>query len=377
MNLFDEVGDEAERVHRPHLNSVFRIESSSHFASIGVNRPCPAARGAASGEDALLPRGTPPLDRLGPPRRAQLDTLCSPRQSARRGLVMTLPKAERRLSAILVADVIGYSHLVERDEQWTLAAIRHLRIDLLEPLVNENCGRLVKLLGDGFIVEFSSVVDAVSSAAKLQRTLAREQKGAPSERRIVLRIGINLGDVIAEDNLLGDGVNVASRLEQLCPPGGVLISGTTYDHLAGKLDTSFVYLGEKNPKNIARPIRAYEMVLDPAPASQAGRGSDKPQPRGRQEAHRGHSQGFLARERISRGQFAFETKLGKSTVDKLLTGLFSDRTLAIVESHTKLVLRSPPAGLPGERPRDIGRPFALKPVVGPRLRCSPSATGRG
>jgi adenylate cyclase len=183
---------------------------------------------------------------------------------------MTFPKAERRLSAILVADVVGYSRLVEVDERATLAAIKHVQRDLLEPLLSENRGRLVKLLGDGFILEYNSVVDAVTTAASLQRALRADQEGVAQERRIVLRIGINVGDIVAEDgDLLGDGVNVASRLEQLCPPGGVLISGTAYDHLQGKLDTQFVFLGEKQLKNIARPIRAYETVLEPVPPEAA------------------------------------------------------------------------------------------------------------
>ena len=120
-------------------------------------------------------------------------------------------------------------------------------------------------MGDGLIAEFGSVVGAVACAAALQRKLAEGQEGVPPERRIVLRIGINLGDVVAEnDDLLGDGVNVAARLEQLCPPGGVLVSGTVQDQLSGKLDIRFEFMGEQHLKNIARPIRAYRMVLDDA-----------------------------------------------------------------------------------------------------------------
>ncbi len=133
---------------------------------------------------------------------------------------------------------------------------------VLKPFLAEHRGRLVKLMGDGLIAEFGSVVGAVACAAAIQRQLAIVQEAKPPERRIVLRIGINLGDVVVEgDDLLGDGVNVAARLEQACPPGGVLISGTTHDQLPGKLDLRFEYAGELRLKNIVRPVRAYRMML--------------------------------------------------------------------------------------------------------------------
>ena len=131
----------------------------------------------------------------------------------------------------------------------TLAAIKGLRDTLLRPLLAEHRGRIVKLMGDGLIAEFGSVVGAVACAADLQRKVAEGQEGVPPERRIVLRIGINLGDVVVEgDDLLGDGVNVAARLEQLCPPGGLLISGTAHDQLSGKLDVRFRVRGRAAPQ---------------------------------------------------------------------------------------------------------------------------------
>jgi class 3 adenylate cyclase/tetratricopeptide (TPR) repeat protein len=173
---------------------------------------------------------------------------------------------ERRRAAILFADVVGYSRLVEADETGTLAAIKDLRDTLLRPLLAEHCGRLVKLMGDGLIAEFSSIVGAVACAAAVQTQIASCQEKVTSERRIVLRIGVNLGDVVVEgDDLLGHGVNVAARLEQLCPPGGVLISGAAHDHISGKLDVRFEYAGEQRLKNIARPIRTYQLAgLNPA-----------------------------------------------------------------------------------------------------------------
>jgi TolB-like protein/class 3 adenylate cyclase/tetratricopeptide (TPR) repeat protein len=170
---------------------------------------------------------------------------------------------ERKLAAILAADVVGYSRLVEKDEARTLAAIRKLRAEVIDPLIAKHKGRIAKLMGDGAIAEFGSVVDAVACAVALQKETAAAQSETPADRRIVFRIGVNLGDVAVEgDDLLGDGVNVAARLEQLCDPGGILISGTAYDHLQGKLDLPLDFAGEQQVKNIARPVRAYRVRLD-------------------------------------------------------------------------------------------------------------------
>jgi adenylate cyclase len=177
------------------------------------------------------------------------------------GAEMTSAQMGRRLVAIMVADVVGYSRLVGADEAGTLVAIKELRHAVLEPLLGEHHGRLVKLMGDGLIAEFGSVVDAVACAVAIQKQVPARQSQVPPARRIVLRIGINLGDVVVEgDDLLGDGVNVAARLEQICPAGSVLISGTTYDHLEGKLDCRFEYAGEQRLKNIARPVRTYQLA---------------------------------------------------------------------------------------------------------------------
>ncbi len=134
---------------------------------------------------------------------------------------------------------------------------------MIDPLLAEHQGRIVKLMGDGAIVEFGSVVDAVACAVAMQKAVAEHQAEAPADRRIVFRIGINLGDVVVEgDDLLGDGVNVAARLEQLCEPGGVLVSGTAYDQLQGKLGLPLEFTGEQRVKNIERPVRAYRVRLD-------------------------------------------------------------------------------------------------------------------
>jgi adenylate cyclase len=167
----------------------------------------------------------------------------------------------RKLAAILAADVVGYSRLVEADEAGTLSDLKVLRQTVLEPLLVESRGRIVKLMGDGIIVEFSSVVAAVACAAAIQSRFAATQEGGAPERRIILRIGVHLGDVIVEgEDLLGDGVNIAARLEQLCLPGGVSISGAAYEQLAGKLDLPFADAGEKRLKNITRPVRVYQLA---------------------------------------------------------------------------------------------------------------------
>jgi len=189
------------------------------------------------------------------------------------------PLVERRLAAILAADVVGYSRLIEADEAGTLKALRAMRQDVLEPLLSEYRGRVVKLMGDGVIVEFGSVVAAVACAAALQDRIAAAQGDVAPKRRIILRIGVHLGDVVVEgEDLLGDGVNVAARLEQLCPPGGLLISAAAHDQLPGKLDLAFKDAGEQHLKNVARPVRAYRLAPEGAPISLslASQTSEKP-----------------------------------------------------------------------------------------------------
>ena len=176
---------------------------------------------------------------------------------------MEVPPLERKLLAILAADVVGYSSAMEADEAGTLGRLRTLRADLIDPAIAGHHGRTVKLMGDGTLVVFDSVVDAVACAAETQKTLTSRNAGLTESERLVLRIGINLGDVaLLEGDVYGDGVNVAARLEQLCEPGGVMISGTAFDHLQGKVDCTFDFVGEQHVKNIARPVRVYRMRLD-------------------------------------------------------------------------------------------------------------------
>ncbi|MCV3206362.1 adenylate/guanylate cyclase domain-containing protein [Mesorhizobium sp. YC-39] len=172
--------------------------------------------------------------------------------------------AQRRLAAILACDVVGYSRLMERDERGTLERLKTYRKDLLEPLVSKHQGRIVKLTGDGMLCEFASVVNAVTSAIAIQQALAEHEAETPEEERIRFRIGVNLGDVVCEEDgdLYGDGVNIAVRLESIADPGAVVVSGTAYDHLQGKLDGGFTPLGDLRLKNIERPVRAYRVETD-------------------------------------------------------------------------------------------------------------------
>jgi adenylate cyclase len=171
---------------------------------------------------------------------------------------MSSAHAQRRLVAILAADVVGYSRLMGLDEAGTLVALKALRADLLDVKIAEHSGRVFKSTGDGLLAEFPSVVNAASCAIAIQRAMQARNNDLPEERAIRLRIGMNLGDVIVEgDEVFGDGVNVAARIESIAPPGGVAISGTVHDHLGTRLDVHFEDIGEQMLKNIDRPVRVY------------------------------------------------------------------------------------------------------------------------
>src|SRR5438309_11200990 len=166
----------------------------------------------------------------------------------------------RRLAAILAADVAGYSRLMGVDEEGTLERLKALRRQLIDPKINEHHGRIVKTTGDGLLVEFASVVDAVRCAAEVQRGMI-DRDAETAERRIRFRIGVNLGDIIAEgDDIFGDGVNVAARLEALAEPGSICVSAAVRDQVGARLDARFEDLGEQSVKNITRPIRIYQVV---------------------------------------------------------------------------------------------------------------------
>ena len=173
---------------------------------------------------------------------------------------------ERRLAAILAADVVGYSRLIRADEEGTIAALKTLRADLIDPKLAEHNGRIVKLMGDGMLAEFASVVDAVRTAVEIQAAVTKHNAGLPEDKRIEFRVGVNLGDVVIDgDDIYGDGVNVASRLEGLAEPGGICVSDKVYEEVRDRTDLAFEDLGEQEVKNIDRPVRMWRWVASAPP----------------------------------------------------------------------------------------------------------------
>ena len=179
---------------------------------------------------------------------------------------MSEERIERRLAAILAADVAGYSRLMGADEEGTLAALKAIRRDLIDPRITEHRGRIVKTTGDGLLVEFASVVDAVRCAVDVQREMAERNTRVPAETCIQFRVGINLGDIIIDgDDIFGDGVNVAARLEALAEPGGICVNRVVRDQVRDKLAFAFEDMGEQQVKNITRPVRAFRVVAESRP----------------------------------------------------------------------------------------------------------------
>jgi adenylate cyclase len=176
----------------------------------------------------------------------------------------------RRLAAILSTDVVGYSRLMAADEAGTLARLKECRQAITDPLIAEHHGRLVKLMGDGALVEFASVVNAVKCAVAIQRALSAQNAGDQEAQRIALRIGVNLGDVMIDgDDIYGDGVNLAARLQQIAEPGAVYVSASVVEHVGGRVDIAFDDCGEHRLKNIDRPLRVFRARLKEVEAASA------------------------------------------------------------------------------------------------------------
>ena len=185
---------------------------------------------------------------------------------------------KRRLAAILAADVVGYSRLMGADESGTLAQLKTHRKELIDPKIEEYGGRIVKTTGDGLLVEFSSVLDAVQCAVDVQRAMAQRNTHVPDDKRVQFRMGVNQGDVIVEeDDIFGDGINVASRLEGIAKPGGICVSARVHEDVAGKMDLQFEDLGEQALKNISRPVHAFSIDLTSA-SSETVSGASLPIP---------------------------------------------------------------------------------------------------
>src|ERR1700723_1681755 len=178
------------------------------------------------------------------------------------GLILSSERVDRRLAAVLAADIAGYSLLMGRDEEHTLAQLKSFRKTLVDPGITAHRGRIVKTTGDGMLVEFASAVDAARCAVEIQRAMIQRNADVPPELRIEFRIGIHVGDIIIDDNdIFGDGVNIAARLEGIAVPGGVCISDDAHRQIRGKIDIAFDDIGEQTLKNIAEPMRAWRMRL--------------------------------------------------------------------------------------------------------------------
>src|SRR5271163_3400413 len=189
----------------------------------------------------------------------------------------------RKLAAILAADVVGYSRLASADEDRTLARLRALRSDLIDPTIAVHNGRVVKRTGDGLIVEFRSIVDAVRCAIEVQSAMVDRNAGVPEDRRIVFRIGIHLGDVVEENDgdLMGDGVNIAARLEGIAEPGAICLSEQAYWQVKGRLDLAVTDLGPTQLKNIAEPVRAYSLQVGASAIVRPATRATPPEPKKR------------------------------------------------------------------------------------------------
>jgi class 3 adenylate cyclase/tetratricopeptide (TPR) repeat protein len=219
--------------------------------------------------------------------------------------------SERRLAAILALDVVGYSRLMSEDEAGTFATLKAHRTEFFQPTVAEHKGRIIKLMGDGALVEFSSVVDAVACAVAVQEGMVARNEGVPEDRKMLLRLGVNLGDVIVEDDdIYGTGVNVASRLETLAEPGGIWISGTVYDQVAGTVSRPIEDMGEQALKNIEDPVRAYRILAGETAAGAHARPASGPA-----------SLEFAPRERPSIAILPFKNLSGDPAQDYLAEGL--------------------------------------------------------
>lgn len=260
-------------------------------------------------------------------------------------------RSQRRLAAIVAADVAGYSRLIGADEEGTLRALRAHRTELIDPLLIEHGGRVANTAGDSLLLEFPSVVDAVRCSITLQQGMSERNRNVADDRRIAFRIGINVGDVIAEGNdLLGDGVNIAARLEALCEPGGVTLSDDAYRQVRDRLDLNWQDCGEQTVKNIARSVQVWRWVAgEPVAPRPAGIGRPS-----------------SASTRPSIAVLPFRNLSGDPTQDYFVNGLVEDFTVALGREKWLLVVACPPASGTGDRPHqpgEIGRQLGVNYVL--------------
>ncbi len=271
---------------------------------------------------------------------------------------------ERRLAAILAADVVGYSRLIRADEEGTITALKALRADLIDPKIAEHHGRIVKLMGDGMLAEFASVVDAVRAAAETQQAVAEQNAELPNDKRIEFRVGINLGDVVIDgDDIHGDGVNVAARLEGLAEPGGICISAGAYEQVRDRTDLAFEDLGEQEVKNIDRPVRVWRWVAGAPPRA------DGPATRER---------ALPLPDKPSIAVLPFDNMSGDpeqeyfvdGLTEDIITGLSRVKSLFVIARNSTFIYKGQPTSV-AEVGRDLGVSYVLEGSarkVGSRIR---------
>jgi adenylate cyclase len=271
-------------------------------------------------------------------------------------------RVQRRLAAILAADVVGFSRLAEADEEGTLARLKEVRRELVEPKIAEYRGRTVKLMGDGALVEFTSAVDAVRCAVDIQRALVDRNAASAPQLRLEFRVGINLGDIIIDgDDIFGDGVNLAVRLEGLAVPGGICISDVVHRSVDGKVDACFEDLGEKTVKNILRPVRVYQARSRPADAAGVTDGAALPLPDKPSVA-------VLPFDNMSRD--AEQEYFSDGITEDIITELSKISGLFVIARHSTFVYKGKPVALK-QVGRDLGVRYVLEGSVrkaGNRLR---------
>ena len=258
----------------------------------------------------------------------------------------------RKLAAILSADMVGYSRLMETDEPGTLARLRTHRLEVVDPAIAKNRGRIVKTTGDGMLVEFNSVIDAVQAAVEIQRRMSRRNADVAPDRRIEFRIGINLGDVIIqEDDIFGDGVNVAARLEEIAEPGGICVSYAVRDQLGLRMDVQFEDLGEQAMKNIARPIRAYRVRWDEAaaPAEAAAAPGQKP---------KGERPSIVVLPLANMSGEAEQELFADGLTEDIITELSRFRELFVISRSSSFVFKGKPVNL-----RDVAHELGVQFVL--------------
>ena len=247
---------------------------------------------------------------------------------------MAETRVERRLAAILAADVAGYSRLIGNDEEGTLAALKSCRRELIDPKIAEYRGRIVKTTGDGALVEFASAVDAVRCAVEVQRAMANRNANLPEGRRIELRIGINVGDIVSDEgDIFGDGVNVAARLEGLSEPGGICVSGRVHEDVQGKLEVSFEDAGEQQLKNISRPVKVFRARPEKTTVRPAASLSSRTRP----------SIAVLPFQNMSGDPE--QDYFADGMVDEIITGLSRIKWLSVVSRNSSYIYKNKPVAI--------------------------------